>query len=559
VAFSNEQIRPQARPQLAILLSGVLLVILTLWALRAGRDIGWNLDRDAVQESLRTRVETDHFIIHVDPSVSPERLRRIVEDHEHRYRQLTTFFKTEPDGKIVSFIYRNRAQKARLMGAQRTQIARPWNREVHIDGFRVPHPVLKHELAHVFAGKLATGPFKVPAVAGIFVNIGVVEGIAVAADWRVRELTVHGWTKAMQGLGLMPDLRKSLDVFGFWSISSSRAYTVAGSFFRYLVDKYGIEKFGVLYATNDFTAAYEQSLDALVTEWEAFLKGIPLPQDDLLVAEHRFKRPSIFQKVCPHVAANISSRGYARLHSGDLEGAQADLEQIYGYAPANPTPLIALAEGFARAERFEEAQAFVERALEAPGATLKGKTQAIEARANLAWREDRTEDAVKDYAVVKERHLSTPSDRLQQARIMALTRTSTAVTDLMRDVLLSDQKPQRGLARLAEASVTIRNVPLVHYLYARALERAGAYPEAVEAAARAVELDIGGDPLKTEAILTYGRLLWWDGKAHEAAVVFDAIAQNHASPAMTAAAADWADRARFTAAKTSTRSPSLIE
>ncbi|MEM7676932.1 MAG: tetratricopeptide repeat protein [Myxococcota bacterium] len=342
-------------------------------------------------------------------------------------------------------------------------------------------------------------------------------------------------------------------------ISSSRAYTVAGSFFRYLVDKYGIEKFGVLYASNNFQTAYEQSLDELVTEWETFLKAIPLPQDDLLVAEHRFKRPSIFQKVCPHVAANVASRGYARLRSGDLEGAQTDLEQIYSYAPADPSPLIALAEGLGRAGQFEQARALVERALEAPGATLKGKTQAIEARANLAWREDRTQEAVKDYTIVKKRHLSTPSDRLQQARIFALTRTSTAVTDLMRDVLLGDQGPPRGLARLAEASVTIRNVPLVHYLYARALERAQAYPEGVAAAARAVALDLGDDPLKTEAILTYGRLLWWDDKPHEAAVVFDAVAQDHPSAAITAAAADWADRARFTATKTSTRSPVQTE
>ena len=148
-------------------------------------------------------------------------------------------------------------------------------------------------------------------MAGLFVNIGVVEGIAVAADWRVRELTVHGWTKAMQALGLMPDLRKSLDILGFWSISSSRAYTVAGSFLRYLVDTYGIDKFWVLYASNNFERAYERPLDELVTEWEGFLEKIPLPKDDLLMAEHRFKRPGIFQKVCPHVSANTAARGYA--------------------------------------------------------------------------------------------------------------------------------------------------------------------------------------------------------------------------------------------------------
>ena len=551
-AFSTPEIRFTLRPRLVPLALAAPLIVSTLWAYEQGRKVGWQLDREAVQEALRTRVETDHFILHVDPSVSEQRLKRIVEDHEHRYRQLTEFFKAKPSGKVVSFVYRNRAQKARLMGARNTQIARPWAREIHIDGFDVPHRVLKHELAHVFASIKGRGLFQVPAFLGIFVNIGVVEGIAVAADWRVRELTVHGWTKAMQGLGLMPDLRRSLNLFGFWSISSSRAYTVAGSFLRYLVDTYGIEKFWSLYASNSFQRAYGRPLDELVTEWEAFLAKVPLPKDDLLIAEHRFKRPSIFQKVCAHVAANVAQRGYGRLRAGDLAGAREDLEQIYGYAPANPAPLIALAEGYGRADRFEEARALIEKALEAPSATLKGKTQAVEARGNLAWRQDRKTAARNDYFVVRKRHLSTPSDRLQQARMLALTRTSTALPSVVRAVLLGDDSANRNLARLAEASVRPQADPLVHYLYARALERVGAYEEGVAATERIFPPDLGGDPLSTEAVLTRGRLLWWAGRATEAAAVFDGVAQAQKSPAIVATASDWADRARFSASRAST-------
>ncbi|MCA9189394.1 MAG: hypothetical protein KDA99_27405, partial [Planctomycetales bacterium] len=108
------------------------------------------------------------------------------------------------------------------MGAGRTQIARPWARQIHIHGFDVPHRVLKHELAHVFAGELAAPPFRVPGTLGIFVNIGVVEGVAVAADWPASELTVHGWTRAMRSLGLAPDMRRMMGPVGIWSVSSRR-------------------------------------------------------------------------------------------------------------------------------------------------------------------------------------------------------------------------------------------------------------------------------------------------------------------------------------------------
>ena len=546
-AFCDLSLHPTWKPRIGALVATATFGVATLWAADQGRQIGWNLDREAVQAVLRARVETEHFIIHIDPSVPIERLERIAEDHEHRYAQLKVFFEAEPNGKVNSFVYRDRNQKAELIGARGTQIARPWNREIHIDGFSVPHRILKHELAHVFGSAKARGPFKVPAFAGLFVNIGVVEGIAVAADWPVRELTVHGWTKAMQGLGLMPDLRKSLDVLGFWSINSARAYTVAGSFLRYLVDTYGIDKFWRLYASNSFDRAYDRPLDELVTEWEAFLTTIPLPKDDLLIAEHRFKRPSIFQKVCAHVSANLKSRGYGRLGRGDLEGAREDLEQIYAYAPADPTPLVALAEAYGRIGRYTDADALVARAFAAPGATLKGQTRVLEVQGDLAWRKDDAGAAAAAYRTVLTRHLSTPSDRLQQARILALTRTSTdaEMQAVLTAVLLGDDPPLRKLARLAETSARHPRAALLNYLYARALEQAGAYTEGVRAAERAVAGDLGDDPLRTEAILTLGRLLWWADRSTEAEALFEKVARTHPSPAVRAMAADWADRARF--------------
>ncbi len=546
-AFSNEQSQFQARPRSGRLVAAVLLGSATIWAYVEGREIGWNADRASVEAALRAVVETEHFVIHVDPTVHPDRLERIAEDHEHRYAQLKEFFQTEPDDKISSYIYRDRNQKAELIGARGTQLARPWNREIHINGFQVPHRILKHELAHVFAGARARGPFKVPASNLLFVNIGVVEGIAVAADWRVNELTVHGWTKAMDGLGLMPDLRRSLDVFGFWSINSARAYTAAGSFLRYLVDTYGIEKFWTLYATNSFAQAYDRPLDDLVTEWETFLETIPLPKDDLLVAEHRFKRPSIFEKVCAHVSATTARRGYERLYAGDLEGARADLEIIYGYSPADPSPLVALAEAYGRFGRYDEARALIDRALDAPGATLKGQTQVIEARGNLAWRQQRYARALEEYSTVYKRHLSTASDRLQQARMLALTQTSSLSPPVLPDVLLGDAPSTHNFVRLAESNLKYPDNGLVKYLYARALERGGVYSEGAEVAAQAADADLTGDPLETEADLTYGRLLWWAGRPVEAEAIFRTLAQQHRSPAIRAIAADWADRARFSA------------
>lgn len=545
-AFTDAALAPQRLPRPLALGAAALAGLATWGAHQAGGELGFDLDRSSVQDALSLRLETEHFVIYADPALPRAQLPRLLADHELRWAQLHRFFGVAPEGRITSFVYRDTDQKARLMGAGRTQIARPWAQEIHIHGFEVPHGVLKHELAHIFAGALARPPFRVPARAGIFVNIGVVEGVAVAADWPVQELTVHGWTRAMRALGLAPDLRRSLSPAGFWAVASSLAYTSAGSFVRYLVDTHGIEKLAVLYAEDDFEAAYGRPLDALVTEWEAFIDALPLPEAELVLAEHRFKRPSIFQKVCPHQAANVARRAHARLGGGDLEGGRADVETLLGYSPQDPGPLVLLAEALAREERLDEAQATLTRAAEVPASTEKARAQVREAQGGLAWRRGAVEEAQVAFQSVLALHLSTPSDRLQAARLGALTRPPE-VQAVLRPYLAQELSFSLALVRLGALAQARPGDGLLQYLWARALERSEAFPEGVAAARAARRAGLPTPSLEVEAALTEGRLLLWAGSATTAADRFLELVQAAPSPAVAAEAEDWWARARFMA------------
>ncbi|MEQ9495799.1 MAG: tetratricopeptide repeat protein [Deltaproteobacteria bacterium] len=530
------------RLPLLTLLGAVTLGLLTYRAHDAGDALGFDLDRRSIEQRLSHVERTEHFVIHIDPTVTSTQARLIREDHEFRYAQLEAFFGGGPDGTIKSFVYRDTQQKAALMGAGRTQVARPWEREIHLNGFDFPHRVVKHELAHVFAGRIASGPFKVPTTSVVFVNIGIVEGIAVAADWRVNELTVHGWTRAMKELDLLPDLRRGLDVAGFWSLSSSRAYTAAGSFVRYLIDTYGMEKFAVLYRDNDFDRAYGRSLDGLVTEWEGFVERLPLSPDDLLIAEHRFRRPSIFQKVCAHRAANLASSGYAKLGSGDVDGGIEDLEALVRYAPGSTRPLLAISAALATKSRLDEAEAYAQRALDADGTTEKSRALAKETLGALAWRRGRLEDARGRFEEVLRLHLSTPSDRLQSARLHALERPPE-VQAVLRAYLTQGLSPAAALVRLGALVRSYPDDPLAAYLYTRALENADLHEEAL-AQIESVGPDLA-PPLAVEARLTRGRLLFATGRFEAAQSAFDAVAADAESPGIAQMARDWSARSRF--------------
>lgn len=547
----DQMILELSRPRVTALAGAILLALVTYAFHDAGESFGFDVTRGTIERELSRHVVTDEIEIFIDPSVTPEQVERIRLDHLFRYHQLVTFFGFAPKRRIKSFVYRNSAQKGRLMGAGRTQVARPWASEIHIDGFDYPHRVLKHELAHVFAAEMATGPFKVPSAGLVFVNIGVVEGVAVAADWRAGELTVHGWTRAMRALGLAPDLRQTLDVAGFWSISSARAYTVAGSFIRWLADQHGMDALSKLYAHNDFNAAYGRPLDALVTEWEQYIDSLPLPEGDLLIAEHRFKRPGIFQKVCAHKAANLAQRGYARLGSGDIAGAERDLGQLLELSPGDPGPLIAISAALADRGELEGASDYARRALELESGTQKSAARARETLANVQWRMGDVAAARRGYEEVLTLHLSTPSDRLQLARLAALERPPE-VQAVLRDYLTGHMPPGLALVRLGRASRNHPDDALLSYLYGRILESTGAAAEALEAYGAALEIGLPGQPLALEARLGLGRQQLLAERPAEAERTFRSIVREVEEPAVRLEAADWADRAAFIQTRTAT-------
>lgn len=547
----DQMILELGRPRATAIAGVLFLAAITYGFYDAGESFGFDVTRETIERTLSRHVVTDEIEIFIDPSVTPEQVERIRLDHLFRYHQLVEFFGFAPKRRIKSFVYRDNAQKARLMGAGRTQVARPWASEIHIDGFAYPHRVLKHELAHVFAAEMATGPFKVPSSALIFVNIGVVEGVAVAADWRSSELTVHGWTRAMRALDLAPDLRQTLDVAGFWSISSARAYTVAGSFIRWLADERGMDALAKLYATNDFAQAYGQPLDGLVTEWEQYIDSLPLPEGDLLIAEHRFKRPGIFQKVCAHKAANLAQRGYGRLSSGDIEGARSDLARLLELSPGDPGPLIAMSAALADRGDLDAASDYARRALDVESGTQKSAARARETLANVQWKRGKLTEAKRGYEHVLTLHLSTPSDRLQMARLAALDRPPE-VQAVLRDYLTGDLSPGLALVRLGRAARNHPDDALLSYLYARNLENTGAAKEALEAYEAALEIGLPGEPLALEARLASGRQQLLAERPAEAERTFRRIVREVDDPAVRLEAADWAERAAFVQTLTGT-------
>src|SRR5206468_5310574 len=129
------------------------------------------------------------FVLIHPRGMAKEAIERAVRDLELRYAQVSAFLGQAPPGKVTVWWYRDAAEKQRLVGAEHTQFAKPWRREIHVNDLPFPHPVVKHELVHALAAPFGAPPFGVTAhYFGLLPVAGLIEGLAVAADDPLEDL-----------------------------------------------------------------------------------------------------------------------------------------------------------------------------------------------------------------------------------------------------------------------------------------------------------------------------------------------------------------------------------
>ena len=322
----------------------------------------------------------------VYPTGTPDlEARALVRECDGHLAQLDRFFGTRGPAHVVAFVFASPEQKGYLMGAVTTYIAKPWRREIYIQRSGFPHPVMRHELAHVVAGTFGTGPFRVAGpLHGLIPDPGRIEGVAVAAAPHDEELSLDEWAKAMRDLSLLPPLARVFKL-SFLGEPSSRAYVVAGAFIDWLRRAKGIEVVRRWYAGASLEAATGgQPLEQLEHDWLASLDRLHVGEDVLHVARARFDQPAIFGRHCPHVVDRIAGEAGGALGQMDTERAARLYDDLLALDPHDVGARLGLATCALRDGKNDAARALYERiaADAALGKTVRAR--ALESLGDLA-------------------------------------------------------------------------------------------------------------------------------------------------------------------------------
>lgn len=446
----------QHRPLVPALASAILLLIVWWQADR----FGWSSSLERIERELGGRFDGEHLVVlFPEGELTEEQAGRLLAYHEFTYERIRRTLRVWPGQKIVSVLYRDAAQKNRLTGGGRTNFAKPWLGQVHLLLADV-QPTLRHELVHVLAAE-----FGIPLL-GIGVNAGVIEGLAVALERTTNGESVHRAAAQVLAAGYRGRVEDLFSTTGFFRGNSSASYALAGSFSRYLIERFGIRSYKTFYRTGDAQRAFFHDLSALAGGWRRRIDEIPLTASDTAKAVYLYTRAPLQARECARVIGDLHANARTAFAARrDAEGLSF-AERSWSLT-RSPEAAGLLALGLVRAGQDAELLSFVD--------ALRDDTlrwpflRTLDVMAGDAWwRLDSLVQAGSAYERVRDLGLSTDWTESAAFRWEALTKWGW---DRPLVAVVVGQDPDSIKRRVLEAAALAeqgrKRGPLLRYAAAR--------------------------------------------------------------------------------------------
>ncbi len=409
-AASPAMSRPVWRVDLLLLAAFTpMLMVVTVMSDR----IGYSSTDDFIRDRLGGHIRTAHTeLIYPSASVSRERAQELASLQEYYAGLISHQLGLQTPQHVTTFVYASPDQKARYIGAGQTDIAKPWLGQIHLNAGDGPF-VLKHEMTHVLARAIG-----IPWI-GIAKTPGLIEGTAVAVEDASVEEPLDRAAALVFASGAHPDIAPLFTLAGFVTSSPGVSYTLAGSFCRFLMDRYGMERYQALYRTADFDGVYGCSLDSLIRTWRAAIDTVRLSHGDSVKAMYLFRRPSIFARECARVIAGLSAETGRLLEAHDYESALRNAEHSLRLS-RQPEAIYQKSRALYELKRYREMISFDTAVL--ADSLVGGALLPLRLRLGDAyWAEGRLDSAREQYRLVEETHLSVFYDEACALRIAAIT------------------------------------------------------------------------------------------------------------------------------------------
>ncbi|PID59877.1 MAG: hypothetical protein CR986_04875 [Ignavibacteriae bacterium] len=302
----------------------VLVVPILLFRLKPALSFATDLKK--IKNELNKELVTEHFKIILPASLTDKQIKKLKYEHEFYHYQISKQLNLNYQDTITSIIFETGKQKKKLFGANNADVAKPWLNQIYLN-YNNYEASLKHEIVHIFSSKLADGFFNIPKN----MNPGMIEGFAMAIENDYDGYDIDYLAALAYKNNYKISLESLFSNMSFFANASSLSYIYAGSFFKYLIDNYGVKKFKKNYNNADFKSNYHKIILELEREYYKYLKSLSL-ENNKDIANYYFGRVPLVKKFCARATARELIIANELFLEGKFQEAYDKFKEIYNYS-----------------------------------------------------------------------------------------------------------------------------------------------------------------------------------------------------------------------------------
>jgi hypothetical protein len=230
-----------------------------------------------------------------------QRLEELLWEASFHVRDLSRYLKIKLKQPVKIFVYPNRNAKKLWFGGGQTDVTDVVGQTIHIVAESWPHSSLRHEIVHALTAQNGFWGL------GFHPNMALTEGVATALAPQNNEFTLDQRVASLVYAKKDPDLAQ---LFGplFWRYSSDRAYTVAGSFIKFLLQKFKPAKVLQWYNGDSFENVFGAEVEQVVPFWQKKVLKTLSKEKSEVMNRSIYRTSSVLDTTCPHSRQDLSRK-----------------------------------------------------------------------------------------------------------------------------------------------------------------------------------------------------------------------------------------------------------
>ncbi|GEM_PF-6288892 len=249
----------------------VTIIIFSIYLIFIKPVLGFSTSNRSLQKQSKCIIENKNFKITSFCNFNEVLSKYRILEHEYEKSKIFSKIQLNLKQKVETYIFCDNFQKQRYFGSSGADVSKIWQNSIFLDENSFDENIL-HELVHSYSKNIGNGYLKLPHN----YNFAALEGLPIFIEDNLLGYPLFELAKYFKEKDSSLSIKKLFIENKFFIYSPTVSYLISGSYVKYLVGKYGVQKFKKYYQNGNYTLTFGNKIEYDEKEFWGIIEKVEL-------------------------------------------------------------------------------------------------------------------------------------------------------------------------------------------------------------------------------------------------------------------------------------------